>query len=148
MLRIAMPKTRGGETITVVVNDHRTIDNLVAPILIDVGYDVVMIAIAIPRATTVIAIPTPAFRPLVRASIKVHSNHFMPGIDTSSKEQASLASIKERRTKEILRRAVPITVTPGFIKVCLVTLQPFQRVFHLLVDITCLTIQIQKKLRS
>ena len=59
MLCVSMSKSRSGKTFSVIINHHRTINNLITPVFINVCNDVIMISVAIPRAWWVVTFPSP-----------------------------------------------------------------------------------------
>ena len=62
VLSVSVSISRCAESLSIVVDDHGTIDNLITSVLIDIGYDIVMIAVAVPRTGTVVTLPTPFYR--------------------------------------------------------------------------------------
>ena len=103
-----------------------------------------MIALTIPRAARCVTIPAPALRQFVGSGVDIQCYHLVAGIDTTSQEDAGLASVQIGRTKEVLRRAVTVAVTPGCFQVAFAIFQSFQWIFHHLVGLTRLTIHIDK----
>ena len=108
-----MTEACSGQTMTVVIDDHRAIDNLITTIQVNVGYTVVVVTIGIPRVTpTTIVRPMPTFCQGMCAGIDIVGTHLMLRVDTTSKEDAGGLSIKVGSTEEIFRGAVTIGVAP------------------------------------
>ena len=70
----------------------------------------------------------------------------MTCVDTSSEEDARMASVKIRSTEEILAGTVTVAVAPSLLKVCLSCFIALQWEVYALVWLTCLTVAIYEKL--
>ena len=68
----------------------------------------------------------------------------MTRIDATSQEDAGIATVQIGRTEEVLRRTVSVTVTPGLRQIGFASLQALQRVFHNLIGLTRLAVQINQ----
>ncbi len=89
-----------------------------------------MIALTIPGRACLIVGPAPTLCQLVGSGIHIESHELMTGVDTTTQENTRFAAIQIRGAEEMLGRAVTITVTPGFIQICLAFLKTLQRVIH------------------
>ena len=67
MLGITMTIAGGVKTLTIIINHHRAIHNLVPTVFVNIGHNIVMISLSIPRTACVPTIPTPCFGPLAIA---------------------------------------------------------------------------------
>ena len=110
---ITMTETGGRKALTIVINHHGTPDDLVTTIPIDIGDGIVVIALSIPRRTSLIISPLPTHVESMGRWIDIISDKLMAGIDTTTEEDARMLAIEIRRTIEVLARAVTITVTPS-----------------------------------
>ena len=143
-----MSQACGTQAMSIVINDHRTKYDFVTTIPVNISNGIVMITLTIPRATRSIIHPSPTLCKLMCFWIYIKSHHFMAGIDTTSKEDAWMAPIQVRSTKEVLATTMTITITPSLFQVSLSCLQAFQRIFPHIIWLTCLTIHIDKILST
>ena len=109
VLCIAMTKACRGEAFTIIINDHRSEYNLIASVEVDIGHTIVMIALSLPRTSRFVE-PSPALRQFVRCRVHIIGNHLVTSINASGQEDTGLATIKARRTKEVLRGTVAAIV--------------------------------------
>lgn len=84
--------------------------------------------------------------------IHVERNHLMLGIDTTGQENAGLAAIKIGCAEEMLRSTVTAIILscrrfPNFHIICLAIFVKPQWIFHLVINLTCLSVQVKKILR-
>ena len=126
-----MSESCRAESFAVVVNHHRTKDNLITSVPIHIANGEVVVTIAKPRAGAVIGIPTPALRQLVGGWINIQGTHLVLGVATTSQEDAGLASVQIRSTKIVLGRAVTrVVLTPYSRIVAFATLETWEWVCH------------------
>ena len=92
MLGIAVAEASCREALAVVVDDHRAKYYLVAAVHIYVGHAVVVVALPLPRAITVV-VPAPALLQLMGGGVHVVCYHLVAGIDASGQEDARLAAV-------------------------------------------------------
>ena len=78
--------------------------------------------------------------------IDIEGYKLMTCVDTSSEEDARMASVKIRSTEEILAGTVTIAVAPCLLQVCLSCFIALQWEVDTLVWLTCLTVAIYEKL--
>ena len=97
-----MTEARGVKALSVIIDHHRAIHNLVAAVLIHIGNHVVMKALSKPLTTIAVAIPSPL---LFQLMVLTHivGNHLMTGIDATGKEDAGFVSVEIGRTEIVLR---------------------------------------------
>ena len=72
----------------------------------------------------------------------------MTGIDATCQEDARFATIQIRCTEKMLGRTMAIAVSPSLFQIRFTRFQTLQGIIHHLIWLTCLTIQIYKKLRT
>ena len=154
---IAMTESCGRKAESIVIDDHRTEDDLIASVPIDVGNGVVMIALSVPR-TGRVAIPAPTLHELVGSRIDIEGNELMTRVDTTTQEDAGLLAIEIGCAEEVLRTAVAITIAPSILDEVVVSrtaekmtrvlalLETRQRIVDALIGLSSLSIDIKQEL--
>ena len=157
VMGITMTKTGSGKAKAIVIDDHRTEDDLIASVPIDIGNGVVMIALPVPR-TGRVAIPAPTLHELVGSRIDIEGNELMTRVDTTTQEDAGLLAIEIGRAEEVLRTAVAITIAPSILDEVVVSrtaekmtrvlalLETRQRIVDALIGLSSLSIDIEQEL--
>ena len=78
--------------------------------------------------------------------IDIVGHHLVAGVDASCKEDARVAPIEDGGAEEVLRRAVAIAITPSSVKAVLARLETLERVFHYLVCVAGLSVEVEQEL--
>ena len=131
------------QSLTIIVDNHRTEYYLIATVQVNVGNSIVVISLSLPRAIGIIK-PAPTLLQCVCCWVYIKCYHLMTCVDTTCKEDAWLLAVKIWSTEEMLCTAVTITIAPSFLKVCFSILESLQRILFTLVWFTCYTIHIYK----
>ena len=132
VLGVAVTQAGGAETLSVVVDNHRAEDYLVAAVPVGVGNLEVVEAVAKPGvAPSGVVVPAPALRQLMGDGVHVEGAHLVAGIAAAAEEDAGLAAVEEGCAEVVLRRAVArVGLAPGGGIVGLALLEAGQRVGH------------------
>ena len=117
VLGIAMTKSCGRQTMSVVIDYHGAETYLITSVPVYVGNSIVMIALSIPCGTCCIVTPAPTFNQFVCGWIYIIGNHLMASVDTACQENAGLTTVQIGCTEEMLCGTVTIAVTPSTRKV-------------------------------
>ena len=113
MLGVAVSQTGSGETLAIVVDDHRTEAYLIASVPVYIGDAKVMVSVAIPgTAPSVVIAPFPVECQLVGLRVYGESLHVMFGVASATQENVGVTSVEERSAEVVLRRAVAVAVAP------------------------------------
>ena len=115
-----MSVTCSRKTKTCIVNHHRTKNDFIASVHIDVGNGVVVETVTKPRRTTIVAVPAPELSQFVSLFVYTKCTELMTCICSTSEEDARIASIKVRGTEIVLLHTVTqiapyISITLGLI---------------------------------
>ena len=143
MLSVTMTEACGRQSLTIVVDNHRTEYYLIATVHINVGNSIVVISLSLPRTIGIVK-PAPTLLQGVCSRVYIKGYHLMTGIDTTCKEDAWLLAIKIWSTEEMLSTAVTIAIAPSFLKICFSIFESLQRIFFTFVWLTCYTVHIYK----
>ena len=134
VLRVTVAISSGAETFTIIVDNHRTEDDFITSVPIDIADGEVVEAVAIPWACpSLIIAPRPRFADgqLMGGWIDIEGAHLVLGVATTSEEDAGLASIQIRSTEIVLAGAVPSVVLPPHYRiVALSCFKTRQRIIH------------------
>ena len=146
MLGITMTETCGRESLTVIINHHRTPYNLITSIPIHIGNDIVVVTLTIPRRTRLVVGPLPTDLQVVSLWIYIVCDELVAGIDTTSQEDARMLAIQIRSTEEVLAAAVTIAITPSCLQISFSIFQTLQWELDTLIWLTGSTLAIPEEL--
>ena len=146
MLGITMTETCSRESLTVIINHHRTPNNLITSIPIHIGNDIVVVTLTIPRRTRLVVGPLPADIQIVSLWIHIVCDELVAGIDTTSQEEAWMLAIQIRSTEKVLATTMTIAITPSCLQIFLSIFQTLQWELNALVWLTGSTLTIPEEL--
>ena len=102
-----------------------------------------MVSLSAPRAAWIV--PAPTLCQLVSHRVNVECSHLVDSVGSATEENAWAASVKIRRSEEVLCRAVAVAVAPYCVQVILSALETWQRVRHVNVCLGCLTVEVEQE---
>ena len=146
MLGITMTETCSRESLTIIINHHRTPNNLITSIPIHIGNDIVVVTLTIPRRTRLVVGPLPADIQIVSLWIHIVCDELVAGIDTTSQEEAWMLAIQIRSTEKVLATTMTIAITPSCLQIFLSIFQTLQWELNALVWLTGSTLTIPEEL--
>ena len=146
MLSITMTETCSRKSLTIIIDNHRTVYDFVTSIPIYISYDIVVITLTIPWRTRLVVGPLPANSQGMSLRIYIVCDKLMTGIDTTTQEDAWMLAIQIRSTEEVLTAAMTIDITPSSLQISLTCFQTLQRIIYALVWLTRSTLAIPEEL--